>query len=116
MLKNILPPSVKSKVVDIIDMDFDEAEGRVVSITEEIVLKNEKETSKKNVSRLKDEILKDGLVVYGLKETRDAARNGQMELLLVSKDYKIKGWICEKCQSVDTGAKKKCPYCGSKTS
>jgi peptide chain release factor subunit 1 len=116
LFKNILPPNIKSKIVEIIDADFDESESRVVSKAEEIVLKNEKETSEKNVSKLKEEILRNGLAVYGLKETRDAVRNGQIELLLVGKGYKIKGWICEKCQAVDTSAKDKCPYCGSKTS
>ena len=116
MLKTFLPNEIKSKIVDTIDVDFDEAEGRLVSKAEESVLKDEKETSEKNVSRLKDEILRNGLAVYGLKETGDAVRNGQIALLLVSKDYKIKGWICESCQAVDSGIKKKCPYCGSRTS
>ena len=35
MFKNILPPDIKSKIVDIIDMDFDEAEGGLVSKAEE---------------------------------------------------------------------------------
>ncbi|MBU4190471.1 MAG: hypothetical protein KJ886_05725 [Candidatus Thermoplasmatota archaeon] len=116
MLKNFLPDSIKSKIVDVIDVDFDEAESRVVSKAEEIVLKDEKEASDKNVSRLREEILRNGLAVYGLKETRDAVRNAQIELLLLSKGYKIRGWICEKCQAVDSGVEKKCPYCGSKTS
>ena len=113
--KNILPPHIKSKIVDIIDMDFDEAEGRLVSKAEEIVLDDEKETSEQNVSRLRDEILRNGLAVHGLKETGEAVINGQVELLLVSKGYKIRGWICEKCQTVDSGVKDKCPYCGSRT-
>nr|QNO57446.1 hypothetical protein LLMGBBFC_00003 [Methanosarcinales archaeon ANME-1 ERB7] len=116
LFKNILPPHIKSKIVDIIDMDFDEAEGRLVSKAEEIVLEDEKETSEKYVSRLRDEILRNGLAVHGLKETGEAVINGQIELLLVSKGYKIRGWICEKCQTVDTGVKDKCPYCGSRTS
>ncbi|MEA2075772.1 MAG: Vms1/Ankzf1 family peptidyl-tRNA hydrolase, partial [Euryarchaeota archaeon] len=116
IFKNILPPHIKSKIVDIIDMDFDEAEGRLVSKAEEIVLEDEKETSERNVSRLRDEILRNGLAVHGLKETGEAVINGQIELLLVSKGYKIRGWICEKCQAVDSGLKDKCPYCGSRTS
>jgi len=97
LFKNILPPHIKSEIVDIIDMDFDEAEGRLVSKAEEIVLEAEKETSEKHVSRLKDEILRNGLAVHGLKETGEAVIKGQIELLLVSKGYKIRGWICEKC-------------------
>jgi len=115
-LKNFLPDHIKSKVVDTINIDFDEAESRLVSTAEEIVLKDEKEISDKNVSKLKEEILRNGLAVYGLKETGDAVRNGQVELLILSKGYKIRGWICEKCQAVDAGAANKCPYCGSRTS
>lgn len=116
MLKNFLSDDIKSKIVGTIDADFDEAENIIVSKSEETVLKDEKKTSEKNVSRLKEEILRNGLAVYGLKETGDAVRNGQIELLLVGKGYKIRGWICEKCQAVDAGARNKCPYCGSRTS
>jgi len=116
MLKNFLPNEIKSKIVDTIDVCFDEAESRLVSKAEEAVLKDETETSEKNVGRLKEEILRNGLAVYGLKETGDAVRNGQIELLLISKGCKIRGWICEKCQAVDAGAKNNCPYCDSKTS
>jgi peptide chain release factor subunit 1 len=112
MFKNILPPHIKSKIVDVIDMDFDEAEDRLVSKAEEIVLEDEKATSERNVSRLREEILRNGLAVHGLKETGEAVIKGQIELLLVSKGYKIRGWICEKCQAVDSGVKDKCPYCG----
>ena len=68
------------------------------------------------VKILKQEILKDGLAVYGVKETKDAVKNGQVELLIIEKDYKIPGWICENCQVVKKGIKKECPYCGNKTS
>ncbi|RCV63020.1 peptide chain release factor subunit 1 [Methanophagales archaeon] len=114
MFKNILPPDIKSKIVDIIDMDFDD--DGLVSKAEEIILADEKETREKNVSRLRDEILRHGLAVHGLKETREAVEKGQIELLLVNKGYKIRGWICEKCQVVDSGVKDTCPYCGSRTS
>jgi len=116
MFNNILPPHIKSKVIDIIDMDFDEAEGRLISKAKEIALEDEKETSEKNMSRLMGEILKNGLAVHGLRETMDAVINGQVELLFVNKGYQIRGWICEKCQIVDSGVKDKCPYCGSRTS
>ena len=116
MFKNILPSAIKSKIVDVIDMDFDEAEDRLVSKAEEIVLEDEKATSERNVSRLSAEILRNGLAVHGLKETMEAVIKGQIELLLVSKGYKIRGWICEKCQAVDSGVKDRCPYCGSRTS
>jgi Peptide chain release factor 1 (eRF1) len=97
-------------------VEFDDAEGKLVSDVVNIVSEDEKKMSDKNVSKLNDEILRDGLAVYGLKETIDAVRNGQVELLLISKGLKVKGWICERCQAVEQGVKTKCPYCGSKTS
>ena len=116
MFNNILPPNIKSKVIDIIDMDFDEAEGRLISKAKKIALQDEKETSEKNMNILMDEILKNGLAVHGFRDTMDAAVNGQVELLFINKGYQIRGWICEKCQIVDSGVKDKCPYCGSRTS
>jgi peptide chain release factor subunit 1 len=116
MLKDFLPKELKNEILDLIDVDFDEADGYLISMAEEVVLKDEKETVSKNVIRLKEEILKHGLAVYGLKETIDEVKNGQIELLLVSKGYKQRGWICEKCQLVDSGIKDKCPNCSGKVS
>lgn len=116
VFNNILSPNIKSKVIDIIDMDFDEAEGRLISKAKKIALQDEKETSEKNMNILMDEILKNGLAVHGFRDTMDAAVNGQVELLFINKGYQIRGWICEKCQIVDSGVKDKCPYCGSRIS
>jgi len=112
----MLPAYIKSNVVDVIDIEFDEAEGRLISRAEELVFEDEKKRSEENALRLKEEILKDGLGVYGLKETMDAVKNGQMDTLLVSEDLKVRGWICEKCQSVGPGSVEFCPNCESRTS
>ncbi len=114
--RNFLPPEIGEKVIDLIDMDFDEAEGKLVSEAVNIVSEDERKTSEENVRILKGEILKGSLAVYGLKETVRAVRNGQVELLLVSKGYRVKGWICEKCQAVEQGVEDRCPYCGSEVS
>ena len=36
--------------------------------------------------------------------------------LLIEKNYKKRGWVCENCQVVEEGNKKTCPYCKNKTS
>lgn len=92
-------------------MDFDEADGCHISKAEEIVIKDENEIVSKSVNRSKDEILQHGLAVYELKDTIEAVKNGQLELLLVSRGYKQRGWICEKCELFDSGMKDKCPNC-----
>jgi len=116
LLMDFLPNELKSVILDYIDMDFDEADGYLISRAEEAVLKDEKETVSKNVGRLKEEILKHGLAVYGLNEIIDAVKNGQIELLLVSKGYNLRGWICEKCQLFDSGINDICPNCSGKVS
>lgn len=114
MLKDFLPNELKCELLDSIDVDFDEATGYLVSKAEKIIQEDEKETASKNVARLKDEILKHGLAVYGLEDTIDAVKNGRMELLLVSNGYRLRGWICEKCQLFDSGMKDECPNCSGK--
>lgn len=66
------------------------------------------------MARLKEEILKHSLAVYGLNEVIDMVKNGQIELLLVSRGHKLSGWICEKCQLFDSGIEDKCPNCSGK--
>jgi len=109
-----LPKDVENKVVDVVDMDFDGKDA--VSDAEYLVMERDEEEKLQEVDRLKGEILRDGLAVYGLKDVIDAVRNGKVELLLVNRGLRVKGWICEKCQVVEPGFKEKCPYCGSMTS
>lgn len=54
--------------------------------------------------------------MYGLDDTLQAVKNGQVELLIVEKDYKIKGCICENCQIIKTSSIKSCPICGKHVS
>ncbi|HMB46201.1 MAG TPA: Vms1/Ankzf1 family peptidyl-tRNA hydrolase [Candidatus Methanoperedens sp.] len=116
LLMDFLPNQLKREILELIDVDFDEADGYLISRAEEAVLKDEKKTVSKNVTRLKEEILKHSLAVYGLNDIIDAVKNGHIELLLVSKGYELKGWICEKCQLLDSGLIDKCPNCNGKVS
>ncbi|MDY6864450.1 MAG: Vms1/Ankzf1 family peptidyl-tRNA hydrolase [Halobacteriota archaeon] len=113
---DMIPAGIKSNVIDVIDVEFDQAEGRLISKAEKIVFEDEKKRSDGNIEKLREEILKDGLGVHGLKETLDAVENGQVDTLLVRKGLKVRGWICEKCQSVGQGHVKICPNCESETS
>jgi peptide chain release factor subunit 1 len=112
---DMLPKDLKDKVVDIIDINVDD-ETKLLKQSYSLISQKEKEKSSEAVQHLKEEVLRDGLAVYGLKETIKAVKNGQVELLLIQKDFKPRGWICEHCQVVEKGIKKTCPYCGNKTS
>ena len=110
-----LPKSLKNKVVDVIDIDVED-ENKLLRQSFKLISKKEQEKSSEAVQHLKEEILRDGLAVYGVDETLKAVKNGQVDLLIIQKDFKPQGWICEHCQVVEQGALKTCPYCGNKTS
>ena len=111
----MLPKILSDKIVDLIDINVDD-ENKLLKKSISKILEVEESQSHKAVELLKQEILKDGLAVYGIEETKKAVKNGQVELLIIEKDYKPKGWICEHCQIVGIGSKQKCPYCNNPTS
>jgi peptide chain release factor subunit 1 len=112
---DMLPKELQDKIVDVIDIDIDDEKNLMKeSIT--LISERERRESREAVQRLKEEILKDGLAVHGVEDTLKAVKNGQVELLIIEKDHKLRGWICENCQTVGEGAKTSCPYCGNKTS
>jgi peptide chain release factor subunit 1 len=112
---DMLPKAIKERVVDILDINIDD-ENKLLKESIYLISEREQRKSKEAVQQLKEEILKDGLAVYGLEETLNAVKNGQVELIIIEKDYKPRGWICENCQVVDESKKDTCPYCGKKTS
>ena len=114
-LKNMLPKDLNDHVVETIDININNEEEL---LKKSINLISEKEEIKSHeaVQHLKQEILKDGLAVYGIEDTLKAVKNGQVELLLIQKNFKLQGWICEKCQIVKEGTQSTCSYCGKKTS
>lgn len=112
---DMLSKELKTKIVDIIDISIND-EKELLKKSIHIISEKEEYKSHEAVQHLKDEILKDGLAVYGINDTLQATKNGQVELLIIEKDRKLPGWICENCQIISDGIKKSCPNCGKKTS
>jgi len=113
--QDMLPKHLSERIVDVIDVDIDD-EKQLFTESIRLVSEEEQQKSADAVLQLKEEILKDGLAAYGVDETLQAVKNGQVELLIIEKDYKTKGWICEHCQIVSEGVKSSCPNCGKPTS
>jgi peptide chain release factor subunit 1 len=111
-----LPQHLEELVLAELDYQMDSPSEKLIEAATLEVAKIERQISANAVERLRNEILKNGLAVYGIKETVQATREGKAELLILSKELKPRGWICEHCQVVETGSKKTCPYCGNKTS
>ncbi len=113
--KDMISKNLNERIVEIIDVGIDD-EKELMKESINLIAERERQQSYAAVQQLKSEILKDGLATYGIKETLQAVKNGQVELLLIEKDYKPRGWICEHCQVADEGVQTTCPYCGKRTS
>ncbi len=113
--RDMISKNLNERIVEIIDVGIDD-EKELMKESINLIAEREGQQSYAAVQQLKSEILKDGLATYGIKETLQAVKNGQVELLFIEKDYKPRGWICEHCQVVDEGLQTICPYCGEKTS
>jgi peptide chain release factor subunit 1 len=111
----MIPKDLQEKIVDVINISIND-EKKLLKESIHMISKKEQRKSHEAVKNLKEEILKDGLAVFGFEDTLKAVKNGQVELLIIEKDYKLRGWLCENCQVVDKGSSKTCPYCGKKTS
>jgi peptide chain release factor subunit 1 len=113
---DMLPQEISEHIIELVDFNIEMPEDKLIKESIELAQKAERKEETQIVERLRNEILKGGKVVYGIKETVEATRNGQVSLLVVNSDYKLRGWICEHCQAVEAGVKKSCPYCGKETS
>jgi len=104
-LIQMLSQDLNKRIVDVIDIDIHD-ENKLLKESIHLISEKEKRQSHEAVQHLKQEILKDGLAAYGIEETLKAVKNGQVELLIIEKNYKLRGWICEYCQAVGEGITK----------
>jgi peptide subunit release factor 1 (eRF1) len=107
----MLSKNFQQRIIDVIDVDMDD-EQKLLSESIHLISEYEEKISHEVVGQLMKEILKDGLAVYGLDDTLSAVKNGKVDLLIIEKDYKIKGCLCEHCQILKSGPIKNCPVCG----
>jgi len=112
--KDGLPKHINERIVAVVDVDISD-EHNLIKQSLKLISEHEEEKSRKAVKQLKQEILKNGLAVYGLDDTLKAVRNGQIDVLLVEKDFHLKGCLCEHCQILRAGPIKDCPVCGNST-
>jgi peptide chain release factor subunit 1 len=113
--RDMLPIILQQGIIAEVNVDIDDEYG-LFNETHEIMCEKEKQEHHRLLDLIQTEILKNGLAVYGINDTLAAAKNGQLEALLVEKDVRQKGWVCEPCQLLEDGMLSLCPHCGKKTS
>jgi peptide chain release factor subunit 1 len=107
-----LPADIESKIIGLMDMDFDVPEGQLISDSLKTFFEKESQEENEMVDNLRAEILKGGLVTYGVDNTLDAVIAGRAELLLINMGKTTKGWKCEICNLFRSGTMETCYNCG----
>ncbi|MBP1909547.1 Vms1/Ankzf1 family peptidyl-tRNA hydrolase [Methanolobus bombayensis] len=117
-LMEILPQEVQQKVLGVVDVPIDIPEDELVEAGDAVLQENEKSKSRSAAEELKSEILKGGLAVYGIEDVKASLEQARVNTLLIIKDSSVPGWLCERCQNLQSNSKppKECERCGGPTS
>lgn len=117
-LVEMLPAEMGKRVLAVVDLPIDAPGKDIVEVGDEIAIADERARSEERAEELRAEILKGGLAVRGVEETRDALNSGRVGVLVLLKDASMPGWICERCQALEARRRppEACPTCGGPTS
>ena len=108
-----LPKRVDDRVIATSPMDRREAKDRVVSRVFEIVAAEERRRERETVSLIRDQALSGNLGVFGLEDTLEALRKGQVYKVAIAAEMKARGWRCRACGALATHLRRDaCPHCG----
>ena len=111
-----LPRHLTDKLIDTVVASGSDKLSDVVAATLSSFIEQEELESRAMVERLQRNIHTGGLAVIGTKETFKALQRGQVDMLLVAKNYHPSGgWKCLFCGEVRVRqpALNKCPDCNS---
>ncbi len=111
-LKELLPINVCKMVAGELELgDWTGALRR----GEELALAAERRVETECVEHLRDEILRDGQVTYGISNVLESVKQGRADTVLILETEKQPGWRCESCRETGTGSAGNCPVCDSQT-
>ena len=111
-----LPRPLTDKLIDTVVASGSDKISDVVAATLSCFIEQEELESQAMVERLQRNIHTGGLAVIGTKKTLKALKRGQVDMLLVAKNYTPSGgWKCLSCAEVRVcqPALNKCPDCNS---
>lgn len=110
--QDYLPEHLQKNVIELVDEDYDVSDGKLLKDSLESFFEKESQEENEMVDNLRSEILKGGLVAYGVDDTLGAVISGKAELLLINMGKKTKGWKCEICNIFRSGSTETCYNCG----
>jgi peptide chain release factor subunit 1 len=110
-LLEMLSPSLKRKVLDILDIDIETSPGELVKLGDEIAREMEINSKEALAEKLKDAVLRGEPAAYGPAEVKEALQEGRVRHLLLSDGFEIPGMVCKSCHFSHRDGEA-CPECG----
>ena len=114
-VKRELPKRLVAKLVDTVAAGSGAALPEVVALTLNAFVRFEEKGSLSFAGKLLSEVRTGGPVAVGTRETLQAVRRGQADVLIVAQAYDPDpGWSCAQCRLVSVESRPStCPDCGS---
>lgn len=110
-LARLLTRKLQENLIGISEIDIHESENEVLSKAKSIEASFELEREKRLVSKIEEEIEKDGRAVKGLRNTVEMLHDYNLQTLIVGDDFSEPGLVCPKCGMPHTDGKT-CVCCG----
>ncbi len=111
-IEAVLPNAVLNKLVGKRAVDLHQ-EDEVWERVFEMFTKEERAAERSLWETIKNEYLRGGQAVTGVKATLEAAAVGRARKMIVTRDAKIAGTRCRDCENLSEGATPACPVCNS---
>jgi peptide subunit release factor 1 (eRF1) len=114
LVRRALPKSLAAKLVDVLPASTNDRVSDVVASSLCRFLKYEELQSQAIAERLAGQVCTRGLAVAGTEATIQALKSGQVDVLVIAKNYDLGDvWECRRCGRIETRSIKPdaCPAC-----
>jgi len=111
-----LPIHIQKKIVGNVDLSINTEIGKILDETLTVLQKAESAEDRELVNALHNEVLREGLGIYGLEAIFSALKEGNVDTLIIEKGKVVKGEKCENCgkvREIKEPKAGKCEECGS---
>lgn len=111
MTKGMLAPTVSAKIVGSFQAEMSASSDDILARAEAEIDAYEEKKKDETVELLVTQALKNENAVLGLENVLNALHEGKVMKLIFLRDYKSRGYCCEKCGSLGFQNTGRCAYC-----
>ena len=79
----------------------------------DLFFEQERQSEEDLWEKIRSEYLRDGLGIVGVTNVLSAIKSGQVEEIIVNRDYEVTGVRCRSCENLEPSNANVCPACGS---